>query len=34
MLGVITGSSGGAEAVRYLAASALKAGQSLLPKIF
>lgn len=30
----ITGSSGGAEAVRYLAASALKAGQSLLPKIF
>ena len=30
----ITGSSGGAEAVRYLAASALKAGANLLPKIF
>jgi hypothetical protein len=30
----VTGSAGGAEAVRYFAASALKAGASLLPKIF
>jgi hypothetical protein len=30
----ITGSGGGAEAIRYFAASALKAGASLLPKIF
>jgi hypothetical protein len=30
----ITGSGGGAEAVRYFAASALKAGASLMPKIF
>jgi hypothetical protein len=30
----LSGSSGGAEAVRYFAASALKAGASLLPKIF
>lgn len=30
----LSGSAGGAEAVRYFAASALKAGASLLPKIF
>ncbi|MEG5043557.1 hypothetical protein [Microcoleus sp. B4-C1] len=30
----LSGSSGGAEAVRYLAASALKAGASLLPRLF